>query len=104
MPAGLGTLEQSSPRGQCSFVRLVPGCEYRLNTLLFDAVPGEAVHRLRVIPATDDRIAVVGEEYWHRSRLPVTAIARQTGFVELAFDVGEANQMTLQKIVFEPMQ
>ncbi len=85
------------------FVRLAPGRDYRVSTLLFDAVPGEAAHRLQVSPATDGKIEVLGEEYWHRSRLPKEAIDRQSGLIELTLGVGEADQMTLQKIVFEPV-
>jgi len=91
------------PDGQSRlFVRLAPGRDYRVNTLLYNAVPGEAAHRLRVDPATDGRIEVLGEEYWHRSRLPKERIAGQSGLVELTVQAGQSDQMTLQKIVFEP--
>lgn len=92
------------PNGRSqAFVRLVPGRDYRVDTLLFNAVPGEAAHRLQVSPASGGKIEVLGEEYWHRSRLSKEAIARQSGLVELSLEAGESDQLTLQKIVFEPM-
>lgn len=86
------------------FVRLPQGCDYRVSTLLFNAVPGEAAHRLQVSPAIGGKLDVLGEDYWHRSHLPREALAPRAGLMEFTLEIGKTDQMTLQKIVFEPVQ
>jgi SAM-dependent methyltransferase len=92
------------PDGQSRlFVHLAPGRDYRVNILLFDAVPGDAARRMRVIPASDGKIDVVADDYWHRSKLAKEEVSRRSGQVELRFGVSDADKMILQKIIFEPV-
>ena len=92
------------PGGQSRiFASLAPGHDYDVNILLFDANPGEAARRLRLNPASEGKIDVVADEYWHRSKLAKEEVSGRSGLVELSFNVGPADQMTLQKIIFEPV-
>jgi SAM-dependent methyltransferase len=93
------------PSGQARlFVRLPPGRDYHIHTLLYDARPGDAAHRLRLHPATDDKIEAVGSDYWHRCRLAKEAISAQSGLVAVDIAAGEADKISLQRIIFEPIE